>query len=59
MKKVIRYPLQALDAGDNKVNVCDEEGVYIIYHNTELSLNQWQFIVRCLNKAGENGKFIP
>ncbi len=59
MKKTVRYPIQAVDAGDYMVDVCDGEGVYIIYHNRELTLNQWQFIVNCLNEAAKNGKFIP
>jgi len=59
VKKVVRYPLQVLDAGDNQVDVCDGEGVYILYHNHELSLNQWKFVVDCLNEAAKQGKFIP
>jgi len=59
MKKTIRYPLQVSDAGDYMTDVCDGEGRYILYHNTELSLNQWQFIVDVLNEAAKKGKFIP
>lgn len=59
MKKVIRYPLQAIDAGDNRTNVADGEGLYLIYQNTELSLNQWKFIVEQLNEVAKQGKYIP
>lgn len=59
LKKTVRYPLQALDAGDNKVHVCDGEGVYILYQNMDMSLNQWRFVVDTLNEAAKNGKFIP
>jgi len=59
MKKVVRYPLEVVNAGDNQVDICDGEGVYLLYHNTELSLSQWRFIIKCLNEAAKNGKFIP
>ncbi len=59
LKKTVRYPLQALDAGDGASHVCDGEGVYILYQNRDMSLNQWKFVVDVLNKAGENGRFIP
>jgi hypothetical protein len=56
--KTIRYPLSAEDAGD-KVHLLDGEGSYVIYGNTELSLNQWKFIAETLNEAGKNGRYIP
>ena len=59
MRKTVRYPLKAEDAGDNLTNVTDGEDVFLLYHNSELSLNQWQFIVAQLNEAAKQGKFIP
>jgi hypothetical protein len=55
----VRYPIKAEDAGDGKTHLLDGENRYIVYGNTELSLNQWQFIAKTLNEAGENGRYIP
>jgi hypothetical protein len=55
----IHYPVNAEDAGDDGTHLVDGEGRYVIYSNTELSLNQWKFIAETLNEAGKNGKHIP
>lgn len=59
MKKVVRYPLSVEDGGNDKVNVRDGEDAFIFYQNNDLTLNQWKFVVDVLNKAGENGRYIP
>lgn len=55
----VRYPIKAVDVGDDKTDLVDGENRYLVCGNTELTLNQWQFIADALNAAANKGKFMP
>ncbi len=58
-KKTIQYPLRVVTVGEKCVSVVDGESAYVIRDNTELSVDQWKFIVDCLNGNAENhGDFV-
>jgi len=60
MNQPFLYPLSAVDIGDYKTQVSDDEGYCLVYDDCGLSFKQWSFIVEALNYyADEQGKYIP
>jgi hypothetical protein len=50
MKKKRPTPWKTLDVGDDKTAVIDANGKIVIYEDSELSLEEWDYIVNCVNE---------